>query len=135
MNQAELKHFQSDLMSAEPNVARLSAALSDDPERNFAPPPAASPEAIDIQRHFLSRQLEEQRAKRAALARQRAQKEAELATANASINKLDAMLPILEQRVDIRKQLYNNETGSRVAYLEITQSYVEATQERAVQRR
>ena len=134
MNQAELKHYQSDLASAELDVARLTAALSDNPERNFAAPPGASPDATEIQRHFLSRQLEEQRAKRAALSRQRAQKEAELATAKASINKLEAMLPILEQRVEIRKELYSRETGSKVAYLEIMQSYVEAQQEFFVQR-
>src|SRR6516225_6372019 len=38
INQAELKHFQSDLMSTELDVARLSAALSEDPENSFSPP-------------------------------------------------------------------------------------------------
>ncbi|WP_409188495.1 biotin/lipoyl-binding protein [Bradyrhizobium sp. RDM4] len=74
MNQAELKHSQGDLMSAELDVARLSAALSEDPERAFTAPPGAIAEEIAIQREFLSRQLEEQRAKRAALGRQRAQR-------------------------------------------------------------
>jgi len=134
MNQAELKHFQGDLMSAELDVARLSAALSEDPEKNFSAPTGATAEQIEIQRQFLSRQLEEQRAKRAALARQRSQKEAELATATASISKLNAMLPIMEDRVEIRHQLYMHDTGSKVSYLEIMQSYVEAQQELFVQR-
>jgi hemolysin D len=134
MNQAELKHFRSDLMSAELDVARLSAALSDDSERTFVAPSGASPDEVATQRQFLGRQLEEQRAKRAALERQRAQKEAELATATASIKKLEAMLPILEQRVEIRRELYNHETGSKVNYLEIMQSFVEAQQELFVQR-
>jgi hemolysin D len=134
MNQAELKHFQSDLMSAELDVARLSAALSDDPERTFVVPSGATVEEIAIQREFLGRQLEEQRAKRSALEGQRAQKEAELATATASIRKLDAMLPILDQRVEIRKELYSHETGSKVSYLEIMQAFVEAEQEMLVQR-
>jgi hemolysin D len=134
MNQAELKHFQGDLISAELDVARLSAALSEDPEKNFSAPTGATGEQIEIQRQFLSRQLEEQRAKRAALARQRSQKEAELATATASISKLNAMLPIMEDRVEIRHQLYMHDTGSKVNYLEIMQSYVEAQQELFVQR-
>jgi hemolysin D len=133
MNQAELKHFQSDLTSAELDVARLTAALSEDPEKNFTAPQGANPEAIEIQRHFLSRQLEEQRAKRAALSRQRAQKEAELATANASIRKLDAMLPILEQRVEIRKELYNRETGSKVAYLVSVRGEIESYESFVIQ--
>jgi hemolysin D len=134
MNQAELKHFQSDLMSAELDVARLTAALSEDPEKSFTPPFVATAEDIAVQRQFLSRQLEEQRAKRAALERQRAQKEAELATATASIKKLEAMLPILEERVEIRRELYNHETGSKVNYLEIMQAFTEAQQEGLVQR-
>jgi hemolysin D len=134
MNRAELKHFQSDLMSAELDVARLTAALSEAPEKTFTAPPGATAEEIAVQRQFLSRQLEEQRAKRAALERQRAQKEAELATATASIAKLEAMLPILEERVDIRRSLFAHETGSKVNYLEIMQALVEAQQERLVQR-
>jgi hemolysin D len=134
MNQAELKHSQSDLMSAELDVARLTAALSDDPKKSFTPPSGATAEEIAVQRQFLSRQLEEQRAKWAALERQRAQKEAELATATASIRKIEAMLPILEERVEIRRQLYTHETGSKVNYLEIMQAFVEAQQEGLVQR-
>lgn len=134
MNDAELKHFQSDLISAELDVARLSAALSENPGKSFVAPAEASAEVVEIQRQFLRRQLEEQQAKRAALARQRAQKEAELATAKASIDKLEAILPILEQRVDIRRELYNHETGSKVNYLEILQALVESRQELLVQR-
>jgi hemolysin D len=134
MNDAELKHFESDLISAELDIARLSAALSENPEQSFAAPPGATTEAAEIQRQFLKRQLEEQRAKRAALAGQRAQKEAELTTAKASIDKLEAILPILEQRVDIRRELYNHETGSKVNYLEIMQAFVESQQELLVQR-
>jgi hemolysin D len=134
MNKAELKHYQSDLLSAELDVARLTAALSDDPDQAFTAPAGASPEDIAVQRQFLSKQLEEQRAKRAALERQRAQKEAELTTATSTIAKIDAMLPILEERVDIRRQLFAHETGSKVNYLEIQQALVEAQQERLVQR-
>lgn len=134
MNEAELKHFQSDLMSAELDVARLNAALSDDPEKTFVAPSGASPDEVATHRQFLGRQIAEQGAKRAALEGQRAQKEAELATATASIRKLDAMLPILEQRVEIRKELYAHETGSKVNYLEMMQALVETQQEMFVQR-
>jgi hemolysin D len=132
--QAELKHFQSDLMSAELDVARLTAALSEDPDKTFVPPDGASENEVAIQRQFLSRQLDEQRAKRAALEGQRAQKEAELATATASIAKLDAMFPILEERVEIRHELFRHETGSKVNYLEAMQALVEAQQEGLVDR-
>jgi hemolysin D len=136
MNEAELKHFQSDLASAELDIARLNAALSEDadPAASFKPPLGATAAQIAIQRQFLNHQIEEQRAKRAALDRQRGQKEAELATVTASINKLEAMLPILQQRVAIRQELFAHETGSKVNYLEILQAFVEAQQELRVQK-
>jgi membrane fusion protein, hemolysin D len=136
MSRAELKHVQSDLISAELDVARLNATLSDDPSnpQNFKAPADASEDQIATQRRFLNRQIEEQHAKMAALEGQRAQKEAEFSTATASIQKLEAMLPILEERVSIRQQLYEHSTGSKVNYLEILQSQVEAKQELLVQK-
>ena len=136
MNEAELKHFQSDLVSAELDVARIKAALSEDadPSSSFKAPPGATAAQIAVQRQFLVRQLEEQHAKLEVLDRQKAQKEAELATATATTGKLEAMLPILQQRVAIRQELYAHETGSKVNYLEILQALVEAQQELQVQK-
>ncbi|MGC2810095.1 MAG: HlyD family type I secretion periplasmic adaptor subunit, partial [Bradyrhizobium sp.] len=136
MNEAELKHFKSDLVSAELDVARIKAALSEDadPLNSFKAPPGATAAQIAVQRQFLVRQIEEQHAKLEVLDRQRAQKEAELATATATTSKLEAMLPILQQRVAIRQELFAHETGSKVNYLEILQALVEAQQELQVQK-
>ena len=136
MNEAELKHFKSDLVSAELDVARIKAALSEDadPLNSFTAPPGATAAQIAVQRQFLVRQIEEQHAKLEALDRQRAQKEAELATATATTSKLEAMLPILQQRVAICQELFAHETGSKVNYLEILQALVEAQQELQVQK-
>jgi len=136
INAAELRHVQADLAAAELDIARLTAALSDDgdPVANFRPPADANAGLVAMQRQFLLRQIEEQRAKRAALDRQKVQKEAELATVRASIDKLEAVLPVLQQRVDIRQTLFAHETGSKVNYLEILQSLVESQQELAVQK-
>ena len=56
---------------------------------NFHPPEQASQEMIATQRQFLRDQVEEQRAKIAALDRQRAQKEAERNSIAATIDKLE----------------------------------------------
>ena len=56
-----------------------------------------------MQRQFLISQSAEQRAKLAALERQQAQKEAERATIAATIAKLEATMPMIQERVDIRK--------------------------------
>jgi hemolysin D len=136
INEAELRHVQGDLVTAELDIARLTAALSEgtDPIASFQPPASAGAAMIAMQRQFLSRQMDEQRAKRAMLDRQKGQKEAELATVAASINKLETVLPILQQRVAIRQELFAHEVGSKVNYLEILQAFTEAQQELAVQK-
>src|SRR3977135_3393071 len=104
MNDAERDHLRSDLVAAQLDVARLSAALSEgpDPVANFGPPEGASPALVAMQRRFLISQVAENRAKLAALDRQRAQKEAERATTAATIAKLDATIPLLAENVDRR---------------------------------
>jgi hemolysin D len=136
MNDAERRHLQSDLTTAALDVARLTAALSDDPDRlaAFDPPPHATAMMVAAQGRFLSDQLEEHRARLAALDRQKSQKQAELATVNATVAKLDATLPVLQQRVDIRKALFSHETGSKANYLEILQTLVEMQQDLLVQK-
>src|SRR5258707_8381912 len=136
INDAERKHFESDLIAAELDVARLTAALNSeaDPLAAFHPPEDAGPMMVSMQRQFLRHQVDEHRAKLAALDRQRSQKQAELATITATVAKLDATLPVLQQRVDIKKTLYSHETGSKANYLEIFQSLVEIQQELLVQK-
>ncbi|MGA2289662.1 HlyD family type I secretion periplasmic adaptor subunit [Bradyrhizobium sp.] len=135
MNEAERQHFQSDLVVAELDVARLKAALDGDPDplAGFRPPEGADPALVATQRQFLIQQIDEQRAKLAALDSQQTQKQAELATILATVNKIEAVLPVLQERVDIRQLLYSRETGSKVNYLEILQSLVETRQELFVQ--
>jgi len=136
INEAERNHLRSDLATVQLDIARLKAVLGDDPDPSaaFRPPEEANRTLVAMQRQLLIHQVDEQRAKLAALDRQKAQKQAELATVTASVNKLEAVLPVLKQRVDIRELLYSHETGSKASYLEILQAYVESQQELAVQK-
>src|SRR5262249_42706134 len=74
------------------------------------------------------------RAKLSALDRQHAQKEAERDTIAATINKLEAVIPVVQQRLDIRKALLNSEYGSKVQYLEMLQLLTEQQQDLLVQK-
>jgi len=116
MNEAERNHLRSDLVSAQLDVARLRAALNGtaDPVSEFHPPAAAPPALVAMQRQFLVSQTGEIAAKVAALDRQRAQKEAERATIAATIAKLDATIPILQERLNIRKGLADKELMSKI---------------------
>jgi hemolysin D len=135
MNQAETSHLESDLIAAELDVARLRAALSDgDVLANFDPPEEAPPTLAATQRNFLADQAAEHQAKLAVLDRQRAQKEAERATIAATVAKLEASLPVMQERVEMRKTLYDHSTGSKASYLELLQPFVEGQQELKVQK-
>ena len=134
MTAAEQGHIRSDLIAAQLDIARLRAALSDNPEGMFQPPAGASPALVNMQRKFLAQQIDEHRAKLAALDRQRAQKEAERATIAATIAKLDASGPLIQQRVDIRKYLADKELGSKLTYLEIQQLLTENEKDLMVQK-
>src|SRR5258705_3322513 len=135
VNAAERDHLQNDLLAEQLNVARLRAALAtgDDHAADFVAPAGADPILVSTQRQLLLNQVTEHRAKIAALARQQAQKEAEQATTGATIHKLEAMIPVVQQRVDIRKTLMERELSSKITYYEILQLLVEQQEELRVQ--
>src|SRR5262252_310464 len=116
---AELGHLESDLMSARLEVARLRAALAghEDPTIDFQPPEGASADSIEMSRRFLVTQAAEHNAKLQEIKRQEFQKEAERETIRASINKIGETIPLLQQRVDVRKYLTERELGSKLQYL------------------
>ena len=136
VNAAERDHLRNDLLAEQLNIVRLRAALSggDDPAADFAPPAQADPVLIGAQRALLVNQVTEHRAKLAALARQQAQKEAERATTAATIHKLETTIPVIQQRVDIRKSLTDRELGSKLTYFEVLQLLVEQQEELGVQK-
>jgi hemolysin D len=136
VNAAERDHLHDDLLAEQLNIARLHAALAggDNPAAAFTPSPDASPALISAQRQLLQNQMAEYRAKIAALTRQQAQKEAEQNTIAATIHKLETTIPVIQQRVDIRKTLMDKELGSKLTYFEILQLLVEQQEDLAVQK-
>jgi hemolysin D len=136
LNQADSKHLEGDLVAAQLDLARLQAALGDgDPMQNFHPPDNAPQALVDAQRSLLAGQLAEQSDKLAVIDRQREQKEAERETIAATVDKLEASLPILEERVEIRKTLFDHTTGSKANYLELLQPLVEQQHELTVEKK
>ena len=136
VNAAERDHLRDDLIAERLNIARLRAALASG-EADMAqliPPAEADPILVGTQRQLLLNEVAEHRAKIAALTRQEAQKQAEHETIRATIHKLEALIPVIQQRVDIRKVLMEKEIGSKLTYYEILQSLVEQQEELAVQK-
>jgi hemolysin D len=136
VNAAERDHLHNDLLAEQLNIARLHAALAgaDDPTAAFHPPAGAGAALISAQRQLLLNQVTEHRARMASLARQQAQKEAEQSTIVATIHKLEATIPVIQQRVDIRKTLMDKELGSKLTYFEILQLLVEQQEDLGVRK-
>ena len=136
MTEAERDHLKSDLVSAQLEVARLRAALSTrvDPFEDYHPPEGASPALIEMNKQFLLSQVAEQQSKIAAIDRQVKQKVAERDTITAAIAKIEATIPVLTQKVDIRKYLYDKDLGSKITYLTDYQDLVGMQQEALVQK-
>jgi len=128
---AELEHFQGDLMAAQLDIARLQAAIAnkDDPMAAFKPPANAPAELVEMQRGYLISQSSEQKAKLASIDGQLAQKAAERSTIQASVDKLKATTAPLQQRVEIREQLFQKELGSKLTYLTELQDLVSQRQD------
>jgi hemolysin D len=136
VNAAERDRLHDDLMAERLNVARLRAALAaggEEVSADLIVPEDADPMLVATQRQLLANQVSENRAKLAALARQEAQKEAEHQTIAATIHKLDALLPVTQQRVEIRKTLMEKEIGSKLTYYETLQLQIEQQEELRVQ--
>ncbi|MBU6463050.1 MAG: HlyD family type I secretion periplasmic adaptor subunit [Bradyrhizobium sp.] len=135
MTAAEQGHVTADLIAARLEVARLQAMLADgDPLANFHPPAGATAAQIEMHRQFLISQTAEQRARLAELDRQTSQKDAERQTVEATIAKLEATIPPLQERTDTRKYLSDKGLGSKMTYLSDYQDLVGQQQDLLIQR-
>ncbi len=137
MGDAEREHLQSDLVAAQLDVARLRALLGGraNPLADFKPPDGASLQLVAMQREYLISQNAELHAKLAEIDRQQSQKEAERDTIGAAISKLEATVPILQERNNIRKYLYERELGSKITYLTEFHELVSQQQDLLIQKR
>jgi hemolysin D len=124
--QAELGRVSGDLMTERLNIARYRAALSglEGAQDRFVPPTDATPELVEMHREFLNSQVSEQEAKIAEIDGQLAQKQAERDTISGTIDKLSETIPLLQQRVDTHKYLYDRQLTSKITYLTELQDLV-----------
>jgi hemolysin D len=134
MTEADQERQESDLVSTELDAARLRAALADNPLASFRPPQGATAAQIETHRQLLISERAEQNAKLSAIDRQLSQKEAERGTTSASVSKIQATIPVLQERVDIHKSLLDKGLASKVVYLTELQDLVGLQQDVTVQK-
>jgi hemolysin D len=132
---SDVEHARSALVGAELDVARLRAALAGptDSVADFTPPAGADEALVETHRRFLATQTAEHKARIAEIDGQLAQKVAERGTIAAMIAKIEATIPPLLERVNVRRSLYEREIGTKLAYLSEFQDLVGQQKELLVQ--
>lgn len=133
---AEEAAASANLLTSELQAAR-NAALVDHIQgkaARFAPPPGTSPEVARAQQQYVATATAEYDGQRASLVQRRAQHQADLASAQAEIAKLERTLPLVDQQIAARQQLTDKGYFSKLKLLEYQQLRVEHVQNLEVQR-
>lgn len=138
VTQAERRHVAQDLVASQIDVARLMAlrdGFSGTMPADLTPPAGAVEADIARARSSMKAQASEQLAKLASINRQIEQKAAEFQSTTATIAKIDASLPLVEESATIRRKAMEIQYGNHIAYLEAQTRLVEQRNERIVQQR
>lgn len=123
-----------DLIQAQLDVARLTAlkASFTGGSSEFVAPPDAPPEQVAEARAAMRAQAGEQAAKMADLSQQIAQRSAGVAEVAAEAQKIQATLPMLEQKERINQQLMARGFGTTLSYLDAQQVVADARNDLAI---
>ena len=136
---AERNRFANDLLHLRLDGARLRALRAgldgDLLPVEFSPPAGVPAYEAARTRAVMMSQAGQQRAKIGALDQQIAQKQAEAESLAATIQKLEAGLPLIEETAEVRRQALKMEYGNRIAHLEAQLKLTEQRAELNVQRR
>jgi hemolysin D len=139
VTQAERRRVAQDLVLAELDVARLGTLRDNFDQlsgvRDLVAPSAASELNVARTRAAMQAQAAEQLAKMAAINQQIEQKRAEAQSVSATIAKIDASLPLVEETANIRRQAKEIQYGNQIAYLEAQTRLLDQQNERIVQSR
>ena len=118
---AERNRVSVELLRARLDAARLTAlraGLDGITAIGFTPPPEAPAYEVARTRAAMLAQAEQQAGKIRGLDQQIAQKEAEADEITASIDKLEAGLPLIEESAELREKAMKIEFGNHIAHLE-----------------
>ncbi|OKO72666.1 HlyD family type I secretion periplasmic adaptor subunit [Bradyrhizobium sp. NAS96.2] len=122
---ADVDRIARDLMQARLDAVRLSAQLAGDAGA-FVAPTDAEPALVDAQKRQLLTELAQHHAKLDGIDQQVLAKVAERDESRATIAKIDATLPLLEEKVRMYRELLEKSLTSKVNLLESERQQVEA---------
>ncbi len=125
---ADRDRTQQELVQVKLDVARLRA-LRLGREDAFVLPEGASSTQVALTRNHLASQIEENRAKLEAIQRQIAQRNAELQTNEASLDRLKASQKYLSEKARIHSELFRLNAGALMVKIDAEQSLEEIDRE------
>ena len=138
INTAERDRVAVELLRARLDVARLTAlraGFATITAVGFTPPPEAPPYEVQRTIGAMLAQAEQQAGKIRSLEQQIAQKDAEAEEIAATIDKLTAGMPFLEETAEVREKAMNIEFGNRIAHLDAQLKLSEQRHDLIVQQR
>jgi hemolysin D len=134
---AERDRLARDLRQAQLDAAGLRALRGDLDNGGgldgFAPPVGAPPVEVAIERASIEARRLEHVEKLAGLQQQIAQKDAEAVENDATLAKLTASVPMLQQKRDVYRALLNVAFTNKIAWLDAEQAYSDQVHQVAVQ--
>lgn len=115
------------LMAAQIDRSRSRALLSylNGGSGAFSAPPGVPAELAAIQRNLVATQIQEYEARRAILNRQRGERAAELAAADAEIAKINETLPLLDRQIAARERLASEGNFPRLQLYQLQEQRIE----------
>lgn len=126
--------LERELLFASMDVARLTALLAENPLKSFAPPSSASEELKSKNRILLKNETDKIRTQLAVIDEQIVQAEAEKETAQASIKKIERLLPNVRFRVDQYRDIYEKGSIAKSFFLEKEKELIQYEEDLNVQR-
>jgi hemolysin D len=129
---ADQTRLRGELIGAQVEIARLKAAMAGSEATGvFTAPPGASPALMQTNLALLLSQIEEYKAKLAAIDQDIAQKKADRAGVDAGIVKLEKTLPLVREQADARADLAARGYYSRLSALQDKERVIEHEQDLA----
>ena len=128
---ADAEHMASDLVATQTEIARLRAAGTG---AEFHAPPGASKAIVSANEALLESQKHEQEARIAALDSEIRRKASEQAASRAAIVKLEKILVYSRERLQVRREYYEQGFFPRLQLLDIEEQVIAQEQELAAER-
>ena len=130
---ANISRVENEIEALEIAVARLKALLTDNPEENFSYNPEIDEYLIKMHKDLLKSQMTEKKAQIEVLDGQIVKAEKEKDTIQAELNRIEKLLPSVEERIEKKRILVDEKLLARLTFLEQEEELTNLQEQRNVQ--